>query len=69
MKLTFIGKVTCIHHDLIRKRSKIYLNHGKKEVVIERPMTKKYEWQRKKGEEIKRGHYIEVTLKKIKNER
>ena len=51
-------------NDSINKKSKIYLNHGKEEVLIIRPMKKKYEWKRKKDEEIKSGDYVEVIIKK-----
>ena len=66
MKLKFKGKITNIHHDLIKKRSKIYLNHGKSEVLFERPMTKRYEWKRLKQEGISSGDFVEVCLRKIK---
>jgi hypothetical protein len=61
-KLTFNGKITTIFHDFNGKKSTIYLNHGKNEVTITRPMTKKYEWQIKSGEEVKSGDYIDVII-------
>ena len=64
MELRFKGKITNIHHDEINKKSKLYLNHGKEEIVIIRPMRKKYEWKRNKDEKIKSGDCVEVIIKK-----
>lgn len=62
MKLKFKARVTCIHHDFTNKRSRIYFNHGKQEVILEKPMTKKYDWERKKGETLEQGDVVELTL-------
>lgn len=67
MELKLKAQITLIHHDLIEKKSKIYFNHGKDEMIFIRPMRKKFEWKHGKNEGIKSGDYVEILMRKIKD--
>lgn len=65
MRIDFIAKITNIHHDYLTKVSTIYFNRGSDEVILRRPMKRKYEWHRRKGQLIAKNTLCRITVEPI----